>query len=99
MSTSRDSLIGLPLSIDSSTASSRARSWMMRAMRKRYFPRSAPDILDQTRVWARRAAFTARSTSASSASATSASTSSVLGEIVLNALPEPSTNSPLMNSP
>ena len=30
---SRDSLIGLPLSIDSSTANSRPRSWMMRAMR------------------------------------------------------------------
>ena len=37
--------------------------------------------------------------SASSASATSASTSSVEGLIVLNALPWPSTNSPLMNRP
>ena len=43
-STSRDSLIGLPLSSDSSTASSRARSWMIRAMRKRYLARSAPGI-------------------------------------------------------
>ncbi len=50
MSTSRDSLIGLPLSIDSRTASSRLRSWMIRAIRKRYFERSAPDIRDQTRV-------------------------------------------------
>ena len=38
---------------------------MIRAIRKRYLPRSAPHILDQTRVYARRAAFTARSTSAS----------------------------------
>ena len=59
MSTSRDSLIGLPLSIDSSTAISRARSWMIRAIRKRYLPRSAPLIRDQTRVYARRAALTA----------------------------------------
>jgi hypothetical protein len=32
-------------------------------MRKRYFPRSAPDIRDHTRVYAVRAAATARSTS------------------------------------
>ncbi len=92
-------MIGLPLSSDSSTAISRARSWMIRAIRKRYFPRSAPVILDHTRVYARRAAFTAVSTSDWSASATSASTSSVAGLIVLNALPEPSTNSPLTNRP
>ena len=48
MSTSRDSRIGLPLSIDSSTASSRARSWMMRAIRYRYLARSAPRIGPQT---------------------------------------------------
>src|ERR1700730_1277050 len=41
MSTSRDSRIGLPLSSDSRTASSRERSWMIRAMRNRYLPRSA----------------------------------------------------------
>ena len=68
-------------------------------MRKRYFPRSAPLIRDQTRVWARRAAFTAASTSDASASAISARTSSVAGLIVLNDLPPPSTNSPLTNRP
>jgi hypothetical protein len=99
MSTSRLSLIGLPLSRVSSTANSRARSCMMRAIRKRYFPRSAPLIRDHTRVYAVRAALTARSTSSALASATSASTSSVAGLIVLNASPEPSTNSPPMNRP
>src|SRR5689334_11527203 len=72
---------------------------MIRAIRKRYFARSLPGSLLHTRVYARRAAFTARSTSASDASATSARTSSVAGLIVLNDLPEPSTNSPLMKSP
>ena len=99
MSTSRDSLIGLPLSIDSSTAISRARSWMIRAIRKRYLLRSAPLICDHTREYARRAALTALSTSFSLASATSERTSSVLGEIVLKDFPPPSVNSPLMNSP
>src|SRR5438552_246692 len=42
MSTSRDSRIGLPPSIDSTMASSRARSWMRRATRKTYFARSRP---------------------------------------------------------
>ena len=50
-------------------------------------------------MWARRAAFTAASTSASSASAISASTSSVDGLIVLKLRPWPSTNSPSTNSP
>ena len=99
MSTSRVSLIGLPLSIDSRTASSRPRSWMIRAIRKRYFARSRPGIRPQTRVWARRAALTAASMSASSASATSASTSSVDGLIVLKLWPWPSTNSPFTKRP
>ena len=43
-STSRDSLIGLPLSSVSSTASSRERSATIRAIRNRYFARSAPGI-------------------------------------------------------
>ena len=43
-STSRDSRIGLPLSSVSSTASSRARSATIRAMRNRYLARSAPGI-------------------------------------------------------
>src|SRR5689334_20782878 len=72
---------------------------MIRAIRKRYFARSLPGSLLHTREYARRAAFTARSTSASEASATSASTSSVAGLIVLNDFPEPSTNSPLMKRP
>ena len=81
-----DSLIGLPLSSVSSTANSRARSCRMRAMRKRYLPRSAaahpaPDA--RRRPGGRRA--TARSTSAAPASVTSARTSSVAGLIVLNA--------------
>ncbi len=92
-------MIGLPLSRVSSTAISRARSWMIRAIRKRYLPRSAPLIRDHTRVWARRAAFTAASTSEASASATSPSTSSVAGEIVANGVPEPEVNSPFTNSP
>ena len=47
MSTSRDSRIGLPLSSVSSTASSRARSWISRAIRNRYLPRSRRGIADQ----------------------------------------------------
>ena len=39
-STSRDSLIGLPPSSDSATASSRARSWRIRAIRNSTFARS-----------------------------------------------------------
>src|SRR4051812_3469755 len=44
MSMSRDSRIGLPLSSDSRTANSRARSCRMRAIRNRYLPRSAGRI-------------------------------------------------------
>ena len=68
-------------------------------MRKRYFPRSAGRIGPQTRVNARRAAATARSTSASLPLATSVRTSSVAGLIDLNGSPVPSTNSPSMNRP
>ena len=87
MSVSRDSRIGLPLSSDSSTASSRPRSWMIRAIRYRYLARSRPDIGPQTFLYALRAARTARSTSPGPASATSASTSSVAGLTDLKALP------------
>ena len=72
---------------------------MMRAIRKRYFPRSAPDMRPHTPRYAARAALTARSTSSALASATSARVSSVAGLMVLNASPEPSTNSPPMNRP
>ncbi len=97
-STSRDSLIGLPLSMDSNTANSRDRSASSRAIRNRYLPRSAPDIRDHGPK-AFRAAATAASTSASDASLTSANTSSVAGLTVLKPLPRPSTKSPPMNSP
>jgi hypothetical protein len=68
-------------------------------MRKRYLPRSLPDMRDQTVSYERRAAATARSTSEASACAIRAMTSSVAGEIVSNTSPEPSTNSPSMKSP
>ncbi len=69
-------------------------------MRKRYLPRSAPDIRPQTPRYACRAALTARSTSSAVASVMSASTSSVAGLMVLKLTsPEDSTNSPPMNSP
>jgi hypothetical protein len=91
--------MGLPLSSVSRTASSRLRSWMMRAMRNRYLARSEPGSADHVPN-ALRAAFTARSTSAWPARATSDSTSSVLGETVLKTLPSAaSVNSPSMNSP
>src|SRR5690242_568949 len=99
MSTSRDSRIGLPLSSDSRTANSRARSCRSRAIRNRYLPRSAGRIGPQVRVKARRAATTARSTSASVPVATSDSTSSVAGLIVFSGSPEPSMNSPSTNRP
>src|SRR5665213_2787214 len=73
---------------------------MMRAMRKRYFARSLPDIEPQTPSKALRAAATARSMSRGPASETSASTSSLAGLMVLNVSPSSgSTNSPPMNSP
>jgi hypothetical protein len=69
-------------------------------MRKRYLPRSAPLIRDQTRVYAVRAAATAASTSSLLASEISASTSSVAGLTVLNGVPPVAgTNWPPMNRP
>src|SRR3954470_2455497 len=98
-STSRVSLMGLPLSIDSSTASSRERSWVVRAMRYRYLARSVAGRRAQARC-ARRAAMTAASTSAGPAAATSASTSSVAGFTVLKVEPSRgATNWPQMNKP
>ena len=92
--------MGLPLSSDSSTASSRARSWMTRAMRNKYLARSRPGIADHVVSNACRAALTARSTSCDPAALTSASTSSLAGLTVLNGSPSTgSTNSPLMNNP
>src|SRR3954468_4187620 len=99
MSTSRDSRIGWPLSSDSRTANSRARSCSRRAIRNRYLPRSAGRIGPQVRVNARRAARTARSTSSAVPAATSERTSSVAGLTVLNESPLPSTNSPSTNRP
>ena len=81
MSTSRDSRIGLPPSSDSTIASSRARSWISRAIRNTYLPRSSAGSRCQ-RGSASRAAATAASTSASPACAISASGSSVAGLIV-----------------
>jgi hypothetical protein len=72
---------------------------MMRAMRNRYLARSEPGIGPHTCSYARRAAATARSTSASDASEISESTSSDDGLIDLKLLPVPSTKSPSMNKP
>ena len=72
----------------------------MRAIRNRYFPRSAPDIVDQVVSYALRAALTARSTSRGPAAVISERTSSSAGLTVLNAVPSNgSTNAPSMNSP
>src|SRR5699024_4680281 len=86
-STSRVSLMGLPLSIDSRTASSRERSWMMRAIRNKYLPRSRPLIGPHTFSWARRAAATARSMSTDPATATRASSVSSAGLTVVSCVP------------
>lgn len=68
-------------------------------MRKRYLARSEPGSADHFSN-ALRAAFTARSTSASPAWATSDRTSSDDGLTVLKTLPSAaSTNSPSMNRP
>src|SRR5579859_446872 len=100
MSTSLVSLIGLPLSIDSSTANSRERSWRILAIRYRYLARSEPGIGPQTRSYASRAAATARSTSAGPAMATLASGSSVAGLMVRNVWPFfAGSNSPFTKSP
>lgn len=72
---------------------------MIRAIRKRYFARSAPGSADHFSK-AFRAAFTARSTSSALAWATSERTSSEDGETVLKTLPsEAGANSPSMNRP
>src|SRR5215470_11419847 len=98
MSTSRDSLIGLPLSRLSSTANSRARSWMARAIRYRYLARSRPGSRPQLVSNAFRADATARSTSASPAWATRARGSSDAGLSVVNNSPAAGgTNSPSTN--
>ena len=96
---SRDSRSGLPPSSDSTTASSRARSWISRAMRNRYLPRSSPLSAAQ-RGWASRAVSTAARRSSSPANATSATGSSVAGLIDGTRTPSAgSRNSPPMNSP
>src|SRR5439155_2570796 len=71
--------MGLPEFMVSTTANSRLRSWRIRAIRYRYLARSLPGSRDQVRSWARRAAPTARSTSAFEAWATLARGSSVAG--------------------
>jgi hypothetical protein len=73
---------------------------MIRAIRNRYFARSAPGSADHG-AKARRAAVTARLMSASPAVATSASTSSVAGLTVLKTPPpsDGATNCPSMNRP
>src|SRR5213595_2999620 len=73
--------MGLPEFMVSTTANSRLRSWRIRAIRYRYLARSLPGSRDQVRSWARRAAPTARSTSALEACATLARSSSVAGVI------------------
>ena len=98
MSTSRDSRIGLPPSSDSTTASSRARSWISRAIRNRYLPRSIGGSARHFGA-AARAASTARATSFGPAYATSASGSSLDGLIVGTRVPSfGARNSPSMNS-
>ncbi len=81
MSTSRDSLSGLPPSIVSTTASSRERSWISRAIRNRYLARSSSSSAAHF-GYAERAASTAAITSSGPPSATSAIGCSVAGLIV-----------------
>ncbi len=94
---SRDSRIGLPPSIVSTMASSRARSWISRAMRNRYLPRSSAGSAAHF-FCAARADFTACAISSGPATAMSASGSSVAGLIVGAARPT-SLNSPSTNTP
>ncbi len=92
--------MGLPLFMVSTTANSRERSCMIRAMRYRYFARSLPGIRDQTVSCARRAAPTARLTSALLARATLDRTSSVAGLMTSKvALGRAGANWLSMNSP
>ena len=96
---SRDSRIGLPPSIVSTTASSRARSCISRAIRNRYLPRSRPGRAAHLRC-ASRATWIAWAMSSSPAIATCAMGSSVAGLTVGAALPERgSANSPPTNTP
>ena len=96
---SRDSRIGLPPSIVSTIASSRARSWISRAIRNRYLPRSSAGSAAHFGC-AARAEATARSTSSRPATAISASGCSVAGLTVGAAAPlRGSENSPSRNSP
>ena len=100
MSRSRDSRMGLPPSIVSKTANSRARSCSSRATLYRYLARSAPGRSRQPPSHAARAAATARSTSPTSATLTSASASPVAGFTVAAIRPAAgSTISPPMNRP
>ena len=96
----RASRTGLPLSIVSSRASSSARASSASATAKRSLPRLRASIpLHFPSSKARRAAATARSTSAASPSATCVSTSPVAGFTVSNVFPDAaSTHSPPMNS-
>ena len=99
MSTSRLSLIGLPLSIVSRMAISRARSCKRRAMRNRYLPRSFAGSAAHFGC-ASRAAFTAASMSSAVPRATLDSFCSLAGLIVSNVPPfDASTNAPLMKWP
>ncbi len=94
---SRDSRIGFPPSIVSTTASSRARSWIRRAIRNRYLPRSSAGSAAHF-FWAARADFTAWAISSGPATAIFASGSSVAG-LMVGAERPASVNSPSMNSP
>ena len=96
---SRDSRIGLPPSIVSTTASSRARSCIRRAIRNRYLPRSRPGRSAHLRC-ASRAVSTACATSSSPATAIEAIFFSVAGLTVGADFPERgSANSPPTNTP
>ena len=96
---SRDSRIGLPPSIVSTIASSRARSCISRAIRNRYLPRSSAGSAAHLRC-ASRAILTACAMSSSPATATLAIVSSVAGLTVGADLPERgSANSPPTNTP
>ena len=93
-----ESRIGWPVSVDSSRASSPARSSMASASFSSSRPRSAAGVALQAPK-ADRAAATARSTSAALASATSASRLPSCGLVTAMVAPSAaSTNSPPMNS-
>src|SRR5258708_5438546 len=88
-SAARAIVTGLPLSSDSSSASSSAYFMMRSPMRQTSLPRSDGVIAGHGPVSnARRAADTARSTSSLSPSATRATTSPVAGLVTSNVLPD-----------